>query len=213
MPHTNGILRKVSVPSKLNPTQNVQADSQALQQTALYTPGFISSRELPATPTSPLPPMPPTDASLQPYHFMTLLRNTMTSSTGGYVSRRLHVPCEVWSQGGAKLSNLDEKIRVVTILVSALDDLQTASAESFGAGNVASGMGLGIGAIGRREADVWLAKLEDFSNMCDSVVANYGKKLGVGEGFVSRKTTWGDKWTRRLDKFTNGKKCVGFVFF
>jgi hypothetical protein len=34
------------------------------------------------------------------------------------------------------------------------------------------------------------------------------KKLGVGEGFVSKKsgvTSWGGKLTRQFDKFTNGK--------
>jgi len=130
----------------------------------------------------------------------------MISSTGGYVTRRLHVPCEVWSQGGAKLLNLDEKIRVVTILCDALEDLQGSSVDYFGAGNVSIGLALGIGSIGRKEAEAWLSKLEEFNNICLGVVTSFGKKLGVGEGFVSRKTTLGDKITRRLDKFTNGKK-------
>ncbi|KAF9569764.1 hypothetical protein CPC08DRAFT_623296 [Agrocybe pediades] len=137
---------------------------------------------------------------------MNLLRNTMVVPTGGYLTRRLHVPCEVWSQGGAKLTNLDEKIRVVTILCSALEDLETGSAEYFGAGNVSSGMALGIGSIGRREADAWLSKLDEFSNICDQIVSNFGKKLGVGEGFVSRKHTWGGKLISRFDKLTNNGK-------
>ncbi|KAJ7139862.1 hypothetical protein C8R44DRAFT_606228 [Mycena epipterygia] len=136
---------------------------------------------------------------------MNLLRTTMTSPTGGYVTRRLHVPQEVWSQGGAKLTNLSEKVRVVAILCSALEDLQTNSSEYFGAGNVSSGLALGIGSIGRKEGEAWLNRLEDFSAVCDGVVANFGKKLGVGEGFVVKKTTWGDKLTRQFDKFTNGK--------
>ncbi|KAJ7071285.1 hypothetical protein C8F01DRAFT_1206828 [Mycena amicta] len=136
---------------------------------------------------------------------MNQLRGTMTSSTGGYVTRRLHVPLEVWSQGGAKLGNVSEKVRVVAILCSALEDLQTSSSEHFGAGNVSSGLALGIGSIGRKEGEAWLARLEEFSNICDGVVANFGKKLGVGEGFVVKKTTWSDKLTRRFDKFTNGK--------
>ncbi|KAF9056373.1 hypothetical protein BJ165DRAFT_1606549 [Panaeolus papilionaceus] len=160
---------------------------------------------LPTTPTSPLPPAPPSDPLLQPYHMMNLLRGTMVNASGGYVTRRLHVPCEVWSQGGAKLNNLDEKIRVVTILCGALGELEASSAEHFGAGNVSSGMALGIGSIGRKEADAWLSKLEDFSNVCDVVVADFGKKLGVGEGFVSRKSTWSYKLGRQFDKLTNGK--------
>jgi len=129
----------------------------------------------------------------------------MVNPTGGYVTRRLHVPCEVWSQGGAKLTNLDDKLRAVEILVVALDTLQTSSYDYFGAGNVSNGLTLGIGSIGRKEANAWLSKLEEFSNVCDMVVADYGKKLGVGEGFVARKSTWGVKFTRRLDQLTNGK--------
>ncbi|KAJ3790277.1 hypothetical protein GGU10DRAFT_303319 [Lentinula aff. detonsa] len=160
---------------------------------------------VPLTPTSPLPPVPPTDPLRKPYHLMNLLRTTMISTTGGYITRRLHVPQEVWSQGGAKLGNLMEKVRVVDILCTALEDLQGFSSDCFGAGNVSSGMALGIGSIGRKEGEAWIAKLEDFSTVCDGVVANFGKKLGVGEGFVIKKTTWGDKLGRRFDKLTNGK--------
>lgn len=142
---------------------------------------------------------------LKPYHMMNLLRNTIISPTGGYITRRLHVPCEVWSQGGAKLTNVAEKVRIVDILCAALEDLQISSGEHFGPGNVNNGMALGIGSIGRKEAEAWLGKLDEFSNICDGVVANFSKKLGVGEGFVLKKTTWSDKFTRRLDKFTNGK--------
>ena len=136
----------------------------------------------------------------------------MTSQTGGYLTRRLHVPFEVWSQGGAKLTNLDEKIRVVNILSGALEDIQNSSSEYFGAGNVSNGLALGIGSVGRKEAEIWLSKLEEFSSVCVGVVSSFGKKLGVGEGFVTRKITLGDKITRSLDKFTNGKKYAVFVF-
>ncbi|KAJ7130096.1 hypothetical protein C8R43DRAFT_896217 [Mycena crocata] len=197
--------RKASFPSKLNP------NNQLMVQTDLMPPsgglGAPIFGQLPTTPTSPLPPAPPNDPLRKPYHMMNLLRTTMTSPTGGYVTRRLHVPQEVWSQGGAKLTNISEKVRVVAILCSALEDLSTSSSEHFGAGNVSSGLALGIGSIGRKEGEAWLGRLEDFSSVCDGVVANFGKKLGVGEGFVLKKTTWGDKLTRRFDKLTNGKKC------
>lgn len=130
----------------------------------------------------------------------------METHSGGYVTRRLHVPQEVWSQGGAKLTNTLEKVRVVGILCQALDELQTSSSDYFGAGNVSSGLAGGIGSVGKKEAESWIAKLDEFSGICEGVVANFGKKLGVGEGFVSKKSTWGDRVTRRFDKFTNGKK-------
>ena len=176
----------------------------------LVPPPPILHSNLPTTPTSPLPPAPPPDPLRKAYHMMNLLRHTMTSKSGGYVTRRLHVPHEVWSQGGAKLQNLPEKVRVVEVLCSALEEVQTTSVDIFGAGNVSSGMAMGIGSIGRREGDLWALRLEEFSAVCDGVVANFGKKLGVGEGFVVKKSTgvtsWGGKLTRQIDKFTNGKK-------
>ncbi|KAL5519003.1 hypothetical protein ACEPAH_686 [Sanghuangporus vaninii] len=175
----------------------------------LVPPPPILPGQLPTTPTSPLPPMPPSDALRRPYHLMNLLGHTMTSKSGGYITRRLHVPYEVWSQGGAKLTNLPEKIRVVEVLCDALTDLQNASVEFAGPMSVASGMGMGVGSITRKDGEIWAMKLEEFSVVCDNVVSNFGKKLGVGEGFVVKKNSgvgsWGGKLSRQLDKLTNGK--------
>lgn len=90
------------------------------------------------------------------------------------------MPCEVWSQGGAKLNNLPEKVRVVEVLCDALMEMQNASVEFCGPMGPATGMGLGIGSVGRREGELWAAKLEEFSSVCDGVVGNFSKKLGVG---------------------------------
>lgn len=136
---------------------------------------------------------------------MNLLAISMSSPTGGHITRRLHVPNEVWSIGGVKLPNVPEKIRALRFLLAALVELQMASSEVFGAGNVSSGMAMGIGSIGPKEASAWVFKLEDFSNVCDNVVNDFGKKIGVGESFVLKKTTWGDKLSRRFEKFANGK--------
>jgi hypothetical protein len=48
---------------------------------------------------------------------MSLLRHTMVSKTGGYLTPRLHVRVskEVWLQGGARLLHLPEKVRVKSI--------------------------------------------------------------------------------------------------
>ncbi|KAF9229516.1 hypothetical protein BS17DRAFT_799038 [Gyrodon lividus] len=210
--------RKVSSSSKLNQhiSVNVQIQPQLIVQTDLLSPPALSLvppsamlTNIPTTPTSPLPPAPPTDSQRKPYHMMVLLANTMDSKSGGYITRRLHVPQGVWSQGGAKLTSVPEKVRVVEVLCSALEEMQQSSVEFFGAGSVCSGLALGIGSVGRKEAEAWVGKLEEFSSICDSVVANFGKKLGVGEGFVSKKsggvTSWGGKLTRQFDKFTNGK--------
>ena len=200
LPHTaglNGIPRKMSNPSKLN--QNISVDIPNLPQLTVQTellspppalalvppPALISN--LPTTPTSPLPSAPPTDSQRKPYHMMALLGDTMVSKSGGYITRRLHVPQEVWSQGGAKLTSIPEKVRMVEVLCSALEEMQQCSVESFGA-CVCSGLALGIGSVTRKEAEAWVGKLEEFCSICDSIVANFGKKLGVNEGFVVKKS-------------------------
>jgi len=107
------------------------------------------------------------------------------------------------------LTNVPEKIRVVEVLCSALEEVQSWSVEYFGAGNVSSGMGMGIGSIGKKEAEQWASKLEEFSSVCDGVVGNFGKKLGVGEGFVTKKssgfTSLSGRLTRQFDRLTNAK--------
>ena len=194
------------LPSSLNSrrpfkfTQSPDAGSPLIPSP---TPQFLHT---PSAPFVPVPQGQSTDPLRKPYYMMNLLAISMSSPTGGHITRRLHVPNEVWSIGGVKLPNVPEKIRALRFLLAALVELQMASSEVFGAGNVSSGMAMGIGSIGPKEASAWVFKLEDFSNVCDNVVNDFGKKIGVGEGFVLKKTTWGDKLSRRFEKFANGKK-------
>ncbi|KAI0304638.1 hypothetical protein BC826DRAFT_902214 [Russula brevipes] len=215
VPHSTSVIlpRKTSVSSKSNSSLphitvvtgylSPPLDTSANQ---LVPPPPIPHSNLPTTPVSPLPPTAPSDPLRKPYHMMSLLRHTMMSKTGGYITPRLHVPQEVWSQGGARLLNLPEKVRVVEVLCSSLEEVQNSSASIFGAGNVSASLAPGIG---KKEGELWSLKLEEFSHVCDGVVANFGKKLGVGEGFMIKKnsgvTSWGGKLTRQLDKFTNQK--------
>ena len=202
------------LPSSLNSrrpfklTQTPDAGSPLVPSLA---PQFLHTT---SAPFLPAPQCQPTDPLRKPYYMMNLLATSMSSPAGGHITRRLHVPNEVWSIGGVKLPNVPEKIRALEFLRAALAELQIASSEVFGAGNVSSGMAMGIGSIGPKEANAWVFKLEDFSNVCDNVVNDFGKKIGVGEGFVLKKTTWGDKLSRRFEKFANGKKYgVSFCMF
>ena len=195
VPHSTSVVlpRKASVSSKSNPSLpqitvvtgylSPPLDTPANQ---LVPPPPIPHTNLPTTPVSPLPPNAPSDPLRKPYHMMNLLRHTMTSKTGGYITPRLHVPQEVWSQGGARLLNLPEKVRVVEVLCSSLEEVQHMSGGIFGAGNLSTSSAPGIG---KKEGELWSLKLEEFSNVCDGVVANFGKKLGVGEGFMIKKTS------------------------
>lgn len=81
---------------------------------------------------------------------------------------------------------MPEKVRVVEVLCSSLEEVQHISGSIFGAGNVSSSMAPGIG---KKEGELWSLKLEEFSHVCDGVVANFGKKLGVGEGFMIKKAS------------------------
>jgi hypothetical protein len=127
---------------------------------------------------------------------MSLLLNSIRSKSGGYITRRLHVPHEVWSQGGAKLTNLNEKGKTVEALNTALEDVVAGSSEFF----------RGAGRLG---AEKWIKVLEEWSAVCEGIVGSVGKKLGVGEGINGKKsggvTFWGGKMTRTLDRMTNGK--------
>ncbi|KAI0257298.1 hypothetical protein BJV78DRAFT_1161548 [Lactifluus subvellereus] len=207
------IPRKTSISSKSNSSlpqitvvTGYLSPPLDLPANQLVPPPPIPHSNLPTTPTSPLPSPAPSDPLRKPYHMMNLLRHTMMSKTGGYITPRLHVPQEVWSQGGARLLNLPEKVRVVEVLCSSLEEVQLTSGGIFGAGNVSASLAPGIG---KKEGEAWSLKLEDFSTVCDGVVANFGKKLGVGEGFMIKKhsgvTSWGGKLTRQLDKLTNQK--------
>ena len=195
VPHSTSVVlpRKTSVSYKSNSSLpqitvvtgylSPPLDTSASQ---LVPPPPIPHSNLPTTPVSPLPPTAPSDPLRKPYHMMNLLRHTMTSKTGGYITPRLHVPQEVWSQGGARLLNLPEKVRVVEVLCSSLEEVQHVSGGIFGAGNVSASLAPGIG---KKEGELWSLKLEEFSGVCDGVVANFGKKLGVGEGFMIKKTS------------------------
>lgn len=205
------ISRKASFPSRLNPSAQSNPSTQASVMSSFY-------------PSSPFPSPPPADPLRKPYHLMSLVWHTMTSKTGGYITRRLHVPHEVWSQGGAKLLNLPEKVRVLEVLSGGLEEIQMASNDLTSNMPIHSAAG-----VGRNEVERWLIKLDEWNGVCEGIVASIGKKLGVGEGFGSKKggvsaplhtlhytdpvnsfrcqvTSWSGKFVRSFDRMTNGKK-------
>jgi hypothetical protein len=202
VPHSTSVVlpRKTSVSFKSNSSLPQITVVTGYLSPPLDTPGCqlvppppIPHSNLPTTPISPLPPTAPSDPLRKPYHMMNLLRHTMTSKTGGYITPRLHVPQEVWSQGGARLLNLPEKVRIVEVLCSSLEEVQHVSGGIFGGGNVSASLAPGIG---KKDGELWSLKLEDFSHVCDGVVGSFGKKLGVGEGFMIKKNSGVSQWSQ-----------------
>ncbi|KAG8760759.1 hypothetical protein FRC14_002055 [Serendipita sp. 396] len=156
------------------------------------------------------PPLPPPNLSvLRPYYLISLLRRSITDRSGGYVTPRLHIPHEVWTQGSAKLTNIAEKTKVIDLLLTAMDELSTASIEFCGSSSsIAASTGGGKG--DKKQGDRWAEKLEDFDRTFIQVGETFGKKLGLGGGFVMRKSigmaAFGSKLMDRIDKIaTSGK--------
>jgi len=126
---------------------------------------------------------------------MSLLRKSMTDRSGGFVTPRLHVPHEVWTQGSAKLSNTAEKTKVIDVLVAALEDLANASVDFCGS---SSGIVSSVDGGERKQGERWAGKLEDFDRAFNQVGVNFGKKLGVGEGFVVKKSVGVAAWSNKF---------------
>ncbi|KAG8901205.1 hypothetical protein FRB99_005479 [Tulasnella sp. 403] len=155
-------------------------------------------------PLSPLPGPPPSDTARRPYHLMHLLYMSITSPSGGYVTRKLHVPHDVWTQGGAKLNNVADKGKCIAILETGLDDLAKASHDFIRAPQ--SNAGLAGPGIARAMGERWLRALDEWTSVCDGVIGTVGKKLGLRESLASKKTAgWGNKVSRTFDRMTNGK--------
>ena len=72
--------------------------------------------------------------------------------------------------------NLSEKGKRVEVLNGALEDVVTGSGEFFRG-------------AGRPSAERWLKCLEEWNNVCESVLSSVGKKLGVGESMTDRKSS------------------------
>jgi hypothetical protein len=60
---------------------------------------------------------PPTNSLHRPFHVLRLLRNTIASPSGGFLSARLHIPRAIWSQATVKLVSLDVKVKVIEVLI------------------------------------------------------------------------------------------------
>lgn len=88
--------------------------------------------------------------------------------------------------------NLQEKVRVVDALVETLGGVREVSNGFF---------------VGRRGGEEWLRRLEDWGKICDGLIGEYGKKLGVGEGVTGKKSSgMTGKIMRGFDRITSGKK-------
>lgn len=199
-PMSAGPRRHFPAPSivRYQPFGMTSPNGSANVSTASLVP-TVNGAPIAGVPSSSLPPAPPALAVLRPYHLMSLLRKSIAERSGGYITPRLHVPHEVWTQGSAKLTNTAEKTKVIDVLVAALEELANASVDFCG---TSSGVATSTGGGQRKQGEKWAAKLEDFDRSFAQLGVTFGKKLGVGEGFVVKKsigvTAWGNKFFDKI---------------
>ncbi|KAG9104603.1 hypothetical protein FRC06_000749 [Ceratobasidium sp. 370] len=186
--HTSRMLFVRGIPS---PVPLGLAISAAGMSPHNSSPSLVVHVVMPSVPASAPISRTPASPQRRPFHLMACLYASLTRRSGGYLTPRLHVPHEVWSQGGAKLMNVGEKVRVVDALVDHLIGVREVSDGFFG---------------GRRGGEEWLRRLEEWGRVCESLVGEHGKKLGVGEGVTGKKSSGvTGKLLRGFDRITNGK--------
>ena len=142
---------------------------------------------------SPLPePIPPLLLH-RPFHLLRQLRNTIISPAGGYATRRLHIPREVWSQGGAKLASLETKVKVIELLVFQLKAVETA------------GMYFLLDKSGGRgsSSQDFIKALDDLDGLFDECQKMLGKKLGLSLAGAKGKKLTGVSWFLPALKLTS----------
>lgn len=152
--------------------------------------GVYLSTGLPSPPAASSPSSREATLSIpavrRPFHLMRLLVATIPSSSnggggGGYLSEKLFVPSQIWTtQGGAKLLAIETKVRMLDLLSTGLDSLQTA-----GKGLLLVPLGSSAAEkFAKEEAARFGRELEAFEGLAEGVQSTLGKKLGgvVGAG-------------------------------
>lgn len=122
---------------------------------------------------------PPSNPSRRPFHLMRQLRETM--QTGGYLTPRLYIPRQLWTQVGIKLLHTETKVRMLDLLLSGLEAIERAG-EPVLAGNI------NLPASAKAEAaQRLLRELGSFEGMMDGVQSTLSKKLGSIEAPGAKK--------------------------
>nr|POE65368.1 hypothetical protein CFP56_73013 [Quercus suber] len=131
-------------------------DGIYLFDTSLSSPQSPSSPKSQGMVPSPLEPC-PESFLLRPFWLMRALTSTLTHPRGGYVTKRLFVPREVWQTKNVKLKSVEDKVANCDLLTAALGRL--ASVDTF-------------------DADAVMVELQSFEEVMERVQISLAKKLG-----------------------------------
>lgn len=115
---------------------------------------------------------PPADIMRVPFHFMRQMRASIMS--GAYLTPRLYIPKQLWSQSSIKLVHTETKVRMLDLLLNGLESIErTAGDILLIDGNIKAGnVGSKIDAANRL-----MRELESFDGMLDGVQSTLAKKL------------------------------------
>lgn len=125
---------------------------------SLSNPGMPNAE----TADAPLPLEPcPESFLLRPFWLMRCVYQSIAHHRGGYISKRLFIPRDIWRVKNVKLKGIEEKVSNLDLLTAAL--LKLANVDTF-------------------DADALLEEMQSFENVLDQVQANLSKKLGSEVG-------------------------------
>ena len=94
---------------------------------------------------------------LRPFWLMRCVYQSIAHPRGGYVSKRLFLPRDIWQVKNVKLKGVEEKVSNLDLLTAAL--LKLANVDTF-------------------DADALLEEMQSFEIVLDQVQANLSRKLG-----------------------------------
>ncbi|KAG9303823.1 hypothetical protein G9A89_018720 [Geosiphon pyriformis] len=134
-----------------------------------------------------IPDPPPIDVHLRPFWLMRILERTMT--TGGYLTKKLFVPNNMWVQANVKLASVEAKLSSCEIIYNCLLKLEKITMDDL---------------------DGLVKELDSIEPLFDGIQNNLARKLSYVESTngKSRQSTsimnWGSKLSQRLDRMGMG---------
>ncbi|KAL7410021.1 hypothetical protein BDY24DRAFT_401133 [Mrakia frigida] len=217
---TNTLHNRLNPPPSLTIQRSVSSSSSLAPRTAASSNGgglapsqsiLLAASKLHTGIHSPQPPLAPQEILHRPFHLLGLIRLTMYDA-GAYLTRKLFVGSEVWSQGGSKLLHLDTKIQVLQGLSFHLEALESVGFSLLPLSKDDEEAGGKKKSPSAAQVGVEFAKmLEEFEGVMDLSRTTLEKKVGSlgpmkpkARGAASL-AAWGSKLSRSFDRMANGK--------
>lgn len=122
----------------------------------------------------------------RPFHLLRQIQETLEGE-GAYLTPRLYLPRQVWSQAGVKLVAIETKVRMLDLLRGGLEVVNR-SGEAW--------------VRGHSTASTYARELESLDGLMEGIQSTLSKKLGYGPtgkktGAVSQsKTISRDNWAQ-----------------